>query len=476
MSTSVTVKMYKVGELGDCFLLRFKHADVSRHMLIDCGSFRNSDKSAARLQEITRDIKKQVKDGKLDIVVGTHQHNDHVSGFVHAEEIFREIGVGQVWLSWLDNPRNKQATRIGESHLELRKSLKSASDKLQALSKTQKKKKGTTPSARKMTATKSLIDDLLGFFGAAPELPSKGIEILKNIGANPAEYLSPGDLKRLSGIPENAIRIHVLGPPKDEDLLYRKDPKKGESYDHKLKAMHAMAGHFLLALNNRSKGNNKEEEQFPFNRDYKRFADKPGNFSPAMEAIVKTYSRTDNDWRNIDNDWLEQAARLALYMDSYTNNSSLVLAIELVKTGKVLLFAADAQIGNWVSWGDVKFKDKNTSTDSLLERTVLYKAGHHGSHNSTLKNGLEKMTSDQLVVMIPVDKSDSNIVKENGWKMPAANLFKRLKEKTNLRVLRMDDGYADGCDPKKNATAKASWDELPHQPKIHKLYVEYTVS
>ncbi|TIM05499.1 hypothetical protein [Mesorhizobium sp.] len=41
---------------------------------------------------------------------------------------------------------------------------------------------------------------------------------------------------------------------------------------------------------------------------------------------------------------------LALDMNDATNNASLVLAFELGKGGNVLLFAADAQRGNWLSW------------------------------------------------------------------------------------------------------------------------------
>jgi hypothetical protein len=53
------------------------------------------------------------------IFVGTHQHNDHLSGFVHAAEIFRKIGMNEVWLSWLDEPGNKNAERIVEGHKAL---------------------------------------------------------------------------------------------------------------------------------------------------------------------------------------------------------------------------------------------------------------------------------------------------------------------------------------------------------------------
>ncbi len=471
MATSVNIKMYKVGELGDCFLLTLQHDQTVRHMLIDCGSFRNSKESKARMQQIVSDIQQKVKGGKLDVVVGTHQHNDHVSGFVHAEAIFKQIGVEQVWLSWLDNPRSKQATRIGDSHLELRKAIMQASAKMEKLAKS----RGQGATAKKLASHYTLINEVMGFFGAAPQLPAKGIQILKTIGKNTADYLSPGDQLAIPGIPQSAIRVHVLGPPKDEALLYRKDPRQGESYDHKLRSLQSMAAHFLSALDNQAGGGDKEEEQFPFNADFKLFTKKKRDFTDALSRIDQLYTSKANDWRNVDTDWMEQAARLALYMDTFTNNSSLVLAIELVKTGKVLLFAADAQTGNWVSWKDIKFKDKNTTTDSLLARTTLYKVGHHGSHNSTLKDALEKMTSDELVAMIPVDKTDPNITKPGGWRMPAENLYKRLKEKTNYRVLRMDDGFADECNPKRDGKAKSGWGRVKNVAKDGGLFVEYVV-
>src|SRR5207247_1037341 len=69
-----------------------------------------------------------------------------------------------------------------------------------------------------------------------------------------------------------------------------------------------------------------------------------------------------------------------------TNNASLVLAFELGKGGKVLLFAADAQRGNWASWTKKSWRDgdKTVQAKDLMSRTVLYKVGHHGSHNATL--------------------------------------------------------------------------------------------
>jgi len=92
--------------------------------------------------------------------------------------------------------------------------------------------------------------------------------------------------------------------------------------------------------------------------------------------------RDSEDWRKIENNWSELAGELALRLDAHTNNTSLVLAIELSPGGKVLLFPGDAQVGNWLSWGDITWRgdDSDLTAANLLERTVFYKVGHHGSH------------------------------------------------------------------------------------------------
>ena len=55
-------------------------------------------------------------------------------------------------------------------------------------------------------------------------------------------------------------------------------------------------------------------------------------------------------WRRVNDDWLGGAATLALRAGGYTNNLSLVLAFDLPGSEKMLLFPADAQVGNWLSW------------------------------------------------------------------------------------------------------------------------------
>jgi hypothetical protein len=472
-NVNVNIKMFQVGELGDCFLLKFKEDNKESAVLIDCGSFRNSDKSIKRLQTIAEFIKGDLNEKALDVVVGTHQHNDHFSGYVHAADIFEQTGIDNVWLSWLDDPKDIDAGKIAAGQRDL-------TEKLQAISSRLTKNNNGNHS---LAAEK--INDMLGFYNAedadkplegkktkVPVIPKMGLDNLKKIGKN-VNYLSPGNVLDLPGLSANSVKVYVLGPPRGGKLLFDINPSKDETYDIKLTAISNLADGYLAALTNYS-GNEvgSNERNFPFDKKFEKNLTKP-------EFLNSAYFLQDS-WRKIDDEWLDQAGRLSLYLDSYTNNSSLVMAFELVESGKVLLFVGDAQTGNWLSWENIQWdKDKvkpGFSLDYLLNNTVLYKVGHHCSHNATLKKYLDdKITHPDLVAMIPVDETDPNITKKKGWKMPAVNLYKKLKEKTFNRVLRMEKGFDADCDP--NGAAKQSWAKLPFKPVVDKknFYIEYEV-
>ena len=469
-NVSATICMYRLLELGDCFLLTFTAGASKSRMLIDCGSFRNTAVSAARLDQITKAIARQLGGAPLDVVVGTHQHNDHLSGFVHCEAAFRKIGIQQVWLSWLDDPADRRAQTIGKAHHNLMLQLHAAYAALRASAK---------GSRERPAAARSLevLEDVLGFYGASatapPELPAKAVKILKAIGARKPSYLKPGQTLDLPGVPAGSVRVHVLGPPRSDADLFRAEPRKGESYDPALTAANLLASRFLEAARQRRRRPSAGEDDYPFNSRYRRSTDR--SRSPALTALVKRYRARAVEWRTIDDDWMQQAETLALYLDTFTNNSSLVLAIELVASGKVLFFAADAQTGNWSSWATVNWSESGVSTDDLLARTVFYKVGHHASHNATLVAAFEKMGTPELVALIPVNKKDPNITKPNGWKMPARNLFKRLKEKTSNRVLQMDGVNPPECNPDA-APAKAAWKKAGITPRITDLSVEIDIA
>lgn len=468
--TQASITMYPVGELGDCFLLRFSTGDKESNVLIDSGSFRNSGDSVVRMRAIANDIKGMLTvDGKtksLDLIIGTHQHNDHLSNFVHSEDIFKEIGADQVWLSWLDDPEDEQAIQIANGERKLTKKLQLIDEKISS-------------SLFMKETTAEHIKDILGFYGlaneivgAAPVTPQLGLDNMRKLGKE-VRYLEPGESHELPGVPEGKVKVHVLGPPRDNNLLFSNHPKKGESYDFRLmNALHEADG-FISALDTHSSANIEEDDIFPFSKG-------DGKKLEKVSFLKESYYNRSERWREIDDDWLDQVERLALYLDAYTNNSSLVLAFELVESKKVLLFVGDAQTGNWLSWKNVVWKDPKISLNNLLKNTVVYKVGHHGSHNATLPELLEKMEHKELVAMIPVDANDPNITKTNGWKMPAANLYKKLKELTGNRILRMDGEYDTDIDPlARNAvsawgTLQANLEFRSHADLLSEI-VTYTV-
>ena len=463
--TTADIRMYRLNELGDCFLTTFTSGSHTSRLLIDCGSFRNTNQSIKRIKEIVAGIAAETAGAGLDVVVGTHQHNDHLSGFVHCEDEFRQIGINQVWLSWLDDPRDPMARQLGEQHDNLVSQLVAARDQI---ARSSIRTQGVRPY--------EILSDILGFYGAAavgaaPAVPAQGVKILKAIGNKTPLYLRPGRTLEMPGLPPATVRVHVLGPPRS-DLLKRTDPRAGESYDLALAAANVQATKLLDAINIRAGTVSREEQQYPFSERTKKHATHP---SRALRTMMRRYRNEDESWRRIDTDWLNPTGSLALYLDSLTNNSSLALAIELVESGKVLLFAADAQIGNWLSWQDITWKDPTINTDDLLARTVFYKVGHHASHNATLVAAFEKMNSPELVALIPVNKQDPNIKKKNGWKMPAENLFKRLNEKTQHRVLQMDGVNQRDCDPAKSP-AKEAWRSINIKPTTAPLEIKVTIT
>jgi hypothetical protein len=221
----------------------------------------------------------------------------------------------------------------------------------------------------------------------------------------------------------------------------------------------------------------------------------------ALSSIVELPA--DNRWRTIDHDWAEPAAAFALQLDNKTNNTSFAFALEIGPPGegKVLLFPGDAQVGNWLSWfGPVKvqgekepvgkaleWKAGNTTitAEDLMRRTVLYKVGHHGSHNATLRTrdkqpcGLQFMTSKELVALIPIDEFVAR--KKAGYgDMPLPEIVSDLLRMTDGRVTRNDEdaGYSKDDAPVLNGVGLHG-----RQPKktfkgkrTNALYIEYDVT
>jgi beta-lactamase superfamily II metal-dependent hydrolase len=335
---SVTVRMYNVG-FGDAFLLTFPGAPP-RKVLVDCGSH-NAGPGPEPIADVAARIVKDVTgaDGvpRIDVVVATHRHRDHVSGF--QAPVWKEVHVGEVWMPWTEDPADPAARKIrdaqsgGAAKLHAALRLSGAPDHVLDLV------------VNSLTNEKAMATLHDGFAGKPRRLFLPG----KGTGRKP--FVSPA----LPG-----VTVHPLGPSRDPDVLRDMDPPKGKGY---------------LRLS--ADGGNGDGSGLPFRRRWamtpKEFGETaayshlrlPGKFQKAVDALG-------------DDDDLA----VAVALDAAVNGTSLMLMFEIGKA--FLLFPGDAQWGTW----NAVLSDE--AAVALLKKTTFCKIGHHGSHNATPKAFVEK--------------------------------------------------------------------------------------
>jgi hypothetical protein len=167
------------------------------------------------------------------------------------------------------------------------------------------------------------------------------------------------------------------------------------------------------------------------------------------------------------------------------NNTSLVLAFELGEPGRgqVLLFAADAQVGNWLSWTSTNLAwtfptaaspAVTVTPEDLLHRVVFYKVGHHGSHNATLANkGLDLMTDERMVAFIPVNHAQAVVKRWPG--MPFQPMLDVLTTHTSGRVVCIDDAPPPRQKPSPNIS-DVDWQAFLGGLVEKDNYYEFTIT
>jgi hypothetical protein len=473
-ASGVTVRMYRQG-LGDCFLLAFPAAgERPFFMLIDCGVLLGTPQGGEKVRRVAEHIL-AATGGRVDVLVATHEHWDHLSGFEQARDVFDRLQIGEVWVAWTEDPDDPVARGLRRERETALRALTATVSRLRA--------EGDAEAALAAEG----IEPVLGFFGELGVAGGSGIARAMDyvVGrGEPPRFRAPGEgplpLPGVAG-----ARIYVLGPPKEMDFLRRSNPRSGEAYEAAL-AVNEETSFFAAVLDAHARAGetamSPEEKAlanlcFPFDKVF-RIPLADAQEDPFFQETYYGGRKKDElTWRRIDMDWLGSASGLALKLDSNTNNTSLALAIELVPSGKILLFPGDAQAGNWRSWHKLAWSagGEAVTVKDLLRRTVLYKVGHHASHNATLREqGLELMVDPDLVALIPVDEKMAHKPKggsPKGWDMPFPPLLKRLEEKTNGRVLRVDAGLP--ARPKK--VSEGEWQPFQDRWTEKDLYLEVTI-
>lgn len=373
--TSLTIRAYQVG-FGDCFLLTFKYPkQQERHVLIDFGSTGMPDGvvSADQMKKVANDIKDRCKEN-LQIVVATHRHKDHVSGFATKKDgsgtgdIIKSLKPEMVIQPWTENPALEDPKLTEETKPAPGQALPFTNAHYFAALSDMNSLASTIDTEVKHLSSSNFRQHLspelaaqIEFLSDDNTLPNRSaVANLASMGQN--HYVRFGDKLDVSKILPG-VTIHVLGPPDlDQHAEIRKQKAKDENEFWMLQGaardywkLQAASGELI---DNFTSGNSR---LFP---DADIFQD----FLPSH---YRWFVRQLRSLRG------EQLLGLVRVLDKAMNNTSVILLFEF--GGKKVLFPGDAQIENW----EYALNDKATA--ELLKDVCLYKVGHHGSRNATPK-------------------------------------------------------------------------------------------
>jgi glyoxylase-like metal-dependent hydrolase (beta-lactamase superfamily II) len=87
--------------------------------LIDCGSFKTQVKPIKQIVgRVIEDLRDSDRPPRVDLLIVTHRHKDHISGF--ADPRWSEVEVGEVWMPWTESDEPEAISlRAAQTRLSL---------------------------------------------------------------------------------------------------------------------------------------------------------------------------------------------------------------------------------------------------------------------------------------------------------------------------------------------------------------------
>ena len=419
--TAAALIAYNVG-FGDCILLRVTYSDDSRrHVLFDFGSTAmpetlepparaNRKRAAPRdLEEVANRISDDCG-GSLDVVVVTHRHRDHISGFAGKPgKVMAGLQPKLVLQPWTEDPvipedatgrpskgspSSERGMRLGDVRLGLHQ-MELAAEQVVAVVSQMEARKGVSRTVRRQI-------EALGMNNI------KNREAVENIQklSGQHRYLAFGDILDVSTLLPG-VTIDVLGPPTLDQ----------SSEVAKMAEVDPVEFWHLAATRPRSAQS------------------KAGRLFPRVEPMTTPPQEARWVIPKIDSMRAEELLSLVRIMDSVLNNTSLILYLTIGKAR--LLFPGDAQLENW-RYALQSAPNSNEILETLAQTTV-YKVGHHGSLNATPRRMLwenfarrgKPGASDRLITVLST-RAKMHGSEERSTEVPRKTLVAELQAASTL--------------------------------------------
>ena len=333
MADKLLIRLFDVG-LGDCIYCRIPKGHKSGrdfHMLIDCGTLSSTSLLRDAIEALTPLLPEVAGKHHVDLLVVTHEHKDHMTGF--GLDIWDELSFGAIWMSAAMDLNHPESTRAKKLH----------GFAVSAMTRALQLNLAVGPELSELARAIAANEDAMRNLRITlPE--ANGIKP-KYVHADSTEE----DLK----LPLQGAKLDVLAPECDIDYYYLGD-EGDPNLRHTFEFIDSGLPDAATAV--------PEESAIPA----------PQNLDPA-------------DFRNLRSRMLSTALAFAQLDGKICNNTSVVLLLEW--KGKRLLFVGDAEWDNAYKEGtkgncswNVMW---NRHHDKLEGALSFLKIGHHGSENAT---------------------------------------------------------------------------------------------
>lgn len=452
-NNSLRIRMYRVG-FGDFFLITVPTESGPQHILIDCGVHAGNIKS---IDACVQDLVKET-DRKLALVIATHYHADHLSGFASNFDEFAQFEVGMVWLPNRLDPKNNEAARF-------KMQIRSLADQLQLRlgARIDEKAKQAQHQVQNALGVQLGATDREGDNEKALRLLTEGFK-----NKPPVRYYQGGDIAELPQVLKGAITAELLGPaPLDSGKEFVSRDNKREQY------LGAVADGGLPTT----------DGLLPFEKNWPAsFSDYPPTAFSVFRTEKQIEQRVVGGHETMEK--LIQDAQpdvlLALTdaVDGVLNNQSLVTLFTC--RGKKLLFVGDAQWGNWSYWlygRKVTGEDPGISerAKAILGSIDFFKVGHHGSANANPIPAIAAL-NQTCVSMCSTESGDPDRKRPYGdveqkTEVPRIDLMVEMQKRTNNRLVRSDWIKVANFDASPEARGQLA--KLPVNFETGDLFIDY---